>query len=511
VRNRINAAARPTVVMLKGAVGTCDRITQLVSKYEELSALGDSEGIAGLKDTFLRGALSSCRDARTYAAKANNSFVDINHALDDFQIKINRRLNEISEAWEQAVEAANLKIETMDHFWDVMYELNQMNVILSLESAWVSMWNIPRATLDGQALAWRDIARTVSTCLGNVYGSLDMINILVGMDPARYKELISDEWENIIRDSNDVLSILASVGVNITMTRRRALEAAPGEPQPQQQHALISAPPKPKVVGDTAKVVKALLAPEDLESTMANAATKAKDFYAAMDDAHELPYLDGIVGYWDQDATVKQSLLVVVGNLNGDYNDNMGRQYSAVDGLRSFARTAPGYAQEISEAKGPQLQSTIASLRVAAETRMTYAQQAADDFHRASESLGHAMQQIKLNMEQIQQQIHDLDESIEELEEAEREIIQDMLANAIGIIFATGALLIALGVFGPVGAAIDAAAAAGAGLEVTKDMVNEGHGRDEAGGDCRADRGRQGGPAQPRVLVRRPQDGSAAL
>jgi hypothetical protein len=293
------------------------------------------------------------------------------------------------------------------------------------------------------------------------------------MDPARYKELISDEWENIIRDSNDVLSILASVGVDITMTRRGALEAAPGEPQPQQQHALISASPKPKVVGDTAKVVKALLAPEDLESTMANAAKKAKDFYAAMDDAHELPYLDGLVGYWDQDATVKQSLLAVVGNLNGDYNDNMGRQYSAVDGLRSFARTAPGYAQEISEAKGPQLQSTIASLRVAAETRMTYAQQAADDFHRASESLGHTMQQIKLNMEQIQQQIHDLDESIEELEEAEREIIQDMLANAIGIIFATGALLIALGVFGPVGAAIDAAAAAGVGLEVTKDMVNE--------------------------------------
>jgi uncharacterized protein YoxC len=76
-------------------------------------------------------------------------------------------------------------------------------------------------------------------------------------------------------------------------------------------------------------------------------------------------------------------------------------------------------------------------------------------------------------MEQIQQQIHDLDESIEELEEAEREIVQDMIANAIGIIFATGALLIALGVFGPVGAAIDAAAAAGAGLEVTKDIVNE--------------------------------------
>jgi hypothetical protein len=236
------------------------------------------------------------------------------------------------------------------------------------------------------------MARTVNTCLGNVYGGLDMINIWVGMDPARYKELISDEWENIIRDSNDVLSILASVGVDITMTRRRALGAAPRKPQPQQQHALIAAPPRPKVVGDTASVVKAMLAPEDLETTMANAAKKAKDFYAAMDDAHELPYLDGLVGYWDQNATVKQSLLIVVGNLNGDYDDNMGRQYSVVDGLRSFARSAPAYAQEISEAKGPQLQATIASLRVAAETRMTVAQQAADDFHRASESLGHAMQ-----------------------------------------------------------------------------------------------------------------------
>jgi hypothetical protein len=79
------------------------------------------EGIAGLQDTFLRGALATCRDARTYAAKASNSFVDINHALDNFQIYINRQLNRLSEAWEQAVEAANLKIETMDHHWDVLY------------------------------------------------------------------------------------------------------------------------------------------------------------------------------------------------------------------------------------------------------------------------------------------------------------------------------------------------------------------------------------------------------
>lgn len=51
----------------------------------------------------------------------------------------------------------------------------------------------------------------------------------------------------------------------------------------------------------------------------------------------ELPYLAGLVGYWDEKGEEKQSLEKVVAGLQNRYDDNMTTQHPAVSGLWSFA------------------------------------------------------------------------------------------------------------------------------------------------------------------------------
>ena len=469
VRNRVNAAIRPTVVMLRAVDGTCTKVKDLLQQYKDLSDKGDDDGVAALRDTLLRQAMDSCKEAETYAAQGNNSFTCINDALTNFQIELNRQINQCQYEADQAIANAEQRIEMTDNYYGVMLELEGILAYMAVFESWYRWLGVTRATMDGQALTWKGMAETVSCCLGNVYGSLDSVYTWVEMDPTRYEELIDGEWDNISHDSNEVLCILASVGIDINQTRRRVPGRGGGEPKKLELRRAV--PIQPKRAGDSALVVKAMKAPDDLAKTVNNAATQARSFFDKLEETMELPYLADLVGYWDEKGEEKQPLEKVVAGLQHRYDDNMTTQHPAVSGLWSFSRSAPGYAQEISGADANYMNTILNSLSVAAERPMNAARDAADKFDAASSALAEAMRQIQTNLDSIEKQMVEVDGNIDQLEDQERDKVLSLIADVVTIIFATGALLFAIAVLGPVGAAIDGAAALGGGATLTAGAI----------------------------------------
>lgn len=457
VEDRVNDAIRPVVVMLKSVDATCAKVRNLVRKYNELSEKGDDAGVAELRDTLLREAMDKCKEAETYASKANNAFRGINQALTDFQIGLNRMINECEYEKQQAIDEANEKLERHQPCWKVLPELYRTLYCLTLTEVWYRLLGTARVTMDGQALTWKDMAQTVSCCLGNVYGTLDSIYTWVDLDPSCFQKLVDEGWDQISHDSNEVLNILASVGIDVDQFEPGALRRG--------------APVRRKQTGDSAAVVKAMKAPENLARTVRMAADQARDFFGTMEETLELPYLTDLVAYWNQNETVKRSLQDVVSGLKNHYNDDMRTQYPAISGLWSFSRSAPLYAREISDAEGKYLETVLTSLVMAAEMPMKAAGNAASDFDAASAALREAMRQIQHNLDQIEQKMAEVDANIDKLEQEERDKILNLIADVVSVIFATGSLLLAVGVLGPVGAAINWAVAIGAGASATGGII----------------------------------------
>jgi hypothetical protein len=107
-----------------------------IAQYKDLSNKGDDDGVAALRDTLLRQAVDSCKRAETYAAQGNNSFASINDALTNFQIELNRQINQCQYEADQAIANAEQKIEMTDHYYEVMTEFQSLLAYMAVFMSW---------------------------------------------------------------------------------------------------------------------------------------------------------------------------------------------------------------------------------------------------------------------------------------------------------------------------------------------------------------------------------------
>ncbi|KAJ4294917.1 hypothetical protein N0V88_005156 [Collariella sp. IMI 366227] len=470
VRNRINEAVRPTIVMLRGVTTTCQQIRELVDKYEKLKDEDDKTAIAALRDTLLQQAMETCQTAKGYSAEASNSFADINHALTDWQTELNRDIKRMNYEIDQLIADAEEKIAHGYPDWLAYAEIEGMVFYLTMFIAFEDGLGKPRAKLDGQTVTWKTMAQTVSGCLGSVYDELEIIYMLVEMDLTHFEDLMNKKWENIQNDTDRVLAILASVGIDINQTRgmgrRKRLMLEGGKVAPAQ----------PKKPGDDMAVAKAMKAPDGLADAINIAAKEAGDFFDGIEKTFELPNLQDLVGFWDQEGAQKTSLLQIVKNLQHHYNDDMSTQQPAILGLLTCSGSAPFFAEEISGAKPPLLNNIIAAFLHTSEMPMNAAKDAAAKFETGAEGMKDMLRQLQQNLEKIQNKVKELDESIDKLETEERDRILNLFGDVVALVFATAGLLVGFGLLGPAMSVATilsmGAAATGALIKGTIDALN---------------------------------------
>lgn len=482
VRNRINTSAPVVVDLLKQTVSTCQTIQDLIQRYKKLEAEGDMKGIAELRGTLLAKALEECSSAQKNAAKSNNAFVEVNRSCTEYQQGLEREQIRMRDEETAARNTANYDLSHIDIPWYVYlggagavlaYVAKTTNEIKArLESTLGNLSSGIQAlnrlrqsgvTVEGESATWVKMAQTVSKGLADVYNILVAVEGQVLEDPKKYEILMTTEWAEVEKSSREVLSILEAQGIrgNQTMSKKAMNGGAVnGDTKRHAATDQLKSPPT------DSKFVNALSASSKLNTSMNDQAKGANTFFDQVQLLMELPYLSGIIGYWDEKQTEKTSLLDVISRFRDQYVDMMSHQYVAVETLYSMSLLQKTRAKMVLEGK-LKLDIMVKSSLKSAQIGQQVAQRVNKQFGDSATQYEMVMKQIEYNIGQIKEQMKAIDVNLGDLEKKQQQQIIWIVADVIALSFATAILLVSLGVFGPVAVALTTAAALGLGATAT--------------------------------------------
>ena len=466
IENRIKASTPVVVAMLHKTNAMCSDIQKLLEAYK--AAKGNKADIDKLRDDPLKKAIDDCVVAQQYAARANNAFVDVNHAAVDYQNGPKQQVNTLqTNARSARASAEEQKRDISIPWWvylggaagvlaymegrkgeiekDLNNRLNQINSSIHQ----LELLEQSGALVNGHSATWIEMVQTISSCLAEVINILTAIFGQVLEDPTMYDALLNIEWSNIAKNTQDVLNILASRGIDV------------GSSALAISHATVATSQDA-----TKKVVESLSGPNKLDTLVQGQAQQANDFFADMEKLLRSPYLSGIVGYWDQTQVDKTSLLDVLTRLKTQYVDMMSSQYPVVENLYTTSLLQEVRASLVVDKK-LSLDVLVQSSLRSARTNQKTAQVAADKFRAASADYTFALAQVKANLDQIQTKLADVDKQIGELEKKERDLIIQLIADVVALSLASVTLLAGYAMLGPLTLTLTAAQAIGLGATAT--------------------------------------------
>lgn len=308
-----------------------------------------------------------------------------------------------------------------------------------------------------------EMVQTISSCLGEIYNILSAIQGQVMEDPTLYESLLDVEWASVQEDSNEILDILASRGIDTT---------PPKDATNSQSVALVvqRRPPIDPTSDIEARVIEALAAPSKLDITMTSQADEAKSFFAEMEKLLQSPYLSNIVGYWDSDQIEKSSLLDVVSRLRRQYVDMMSNEYPAVLSLYTTSLLQETRAQNVKDGK-LRIDIFVSSSLQSARLGQNAASTAADKFRASSADYAFALRQVQANLDQIKTKLEEIDQKIDKLKDKERNLVISLIADVVALAFATASYLASFGFLAPVATALNTAQALGLGATSTAETI----------------------------------------
>ncbi|KAI1496683.1 hypothetical protein F5X99DRAFT_424351 [Biscogniauxia marginata] len=487
IDNYIDTAVPVVVGMLQKTNAMCADIQDLLEKYKQYSKSGDDADIAKLKDTLLQTALDDCSSAQSYSALANNAFTDVNHACTDYQQGLECQINELYDKAKSTKARADQEKRQISVPWyvylggwiaivayteemkseienDLSAKLKQIDAAV----AWLNIQEQSGASMNGYSLSWTDMVQTVSGCLGSVYNILAGVFGQVLENPTMYESLLTTEWADIQKNTTEVLNILASRGVDISSKPGTTAVVNVANQALSSIETTISR--RLAAAGDNEKVVGALDAPGELGSGVAAQAKKAQDFFTEAQTLLELPYLSGIVGYWDEKQTGKTTLLDVVTKLRRYYVDMMSAEYSVIQDIYTTSLLQKTRAQLVQEGQ-MKLEVFVRSSLKSARADEAAASTVANKFKAAAADYQFALKQIEANLEQIKQKLAEIDKNIDDLEKQERDKIINLIGDVVALSFASALILVGLGVLGPVAEVLTAAQWLGLGATETAAAV----------------------------------------
>ncbi|KAI1644473.1 uncharacterized protein F4817DRAFT_218658 [Daldinia loculata] len=480
IENCMKTAAPVVVGMLYKNMYMCQGIQGLLDRYKK--ADGDKKEINKLKDTLLETAIDNCTKAQTYASRANNAFNDVNHVATNYQKDLERDINYLEASAASATASANEQMQDIDVPWyvlldgltavlaykaerkdEIQRDLNKRlrEINNSINGLKDLIWS--GAIIDGYNTTWIGMAQTISSCLGVVYNLLSAIQGQDMEDPTLYESLLDVEWARVQKDSNEILDILASRGIDTSPPRD--VEKSQSVALVVQRRPLIT------LTSDIeARVVEALTAPGKLDTTMMSQADETKSFFAEMEKLLQSPYLSSIVGYWDADQIEKSSLLDVLSRLRRQYVDMMSNEYPAVHSLYTTSLLQETRAQNVKDGK-LRIDIFVSSSLQSARLGQNAASTAADKFRVSSADYAFALEQVQANLDQIKTKLEEIDQKIDKLKDKERNLVISLIADVVALAFATASYLASFGFLAPVATALNTAQALGLGATSTAETI----------------------------------------
>ncbi|KIP03750.1 hypothetical protein PHLGIDRAFT_129960 [Phlebiopsis gigantea 11061_1 CR5-6] len=458
--------------MLTDIISLGETIQGWIKKFPALPT--DPQGKAEF-EKLQNTAISTCSNAQNKARLANNTFADFTNEAREYQQGLDRSITEKSDAITSEKRRADAELDNLSPPWYV-YLGGWIAVVAWMETEKASIKNRLASainslnasisqfeqmknsgyTFEGNANTWIEMSQTISGNLGTIY------NIMTGVwgqlieDPILYRDFLSTEWDDVVKNARDVLQILNSN----SSTRSTSISLSRATPL-----ALTNAPETDKEIVLGALSPNAALAP-----VIGSQAESATNVFSSFDKLIVSPYLKDIVGYWAEADTERKTLFDVVTALRTEYVQMVATEYDTIQNLSSLAILQEFRANNVAEGKLSLtnfVQFTAQSVRIALQA----AQKTSNKFGGSAEQFQFVLSVIDNNIKNITEKIDGLTTDIENASAALRDKILWVIADTIALAFAAAAVLVAFGVVGPVGAALTLAAQIGATAGATASAI----------------------------------------
>lgn len=405
-------------------------------------------------------AIKACQAAEDSSAKANNAFIDLNHKAQAFQQGLDSQIGALQGQIGAANAKADASKKNLSPPWYVILggaiaitvwratetkSINhQLKSTVDHLNSMISQFDSAKSSginFGGEFPTWQAMVQKVS------YDMLSIYNILTGVegqlmeDPNLYASFIKVEWSQLAKNANEVLTILvAHSPVTLLTVQGSGLE------KPRAVSRSTSTDDKEKLIASVSSNGK-------LGSTLATQSKQCQDAFKQINIVLGLPWIQDVVGYWDDAKTSKATLFDITTNLKREYVHMIGMEYDTVQQLYSLSILQSVRAQNVQNGKLPMnifINGTLTSLRAALKS----AQNTSRTFKDNAKEFENIVSIISKNIDDISSKIAGLNTQIDTANKTLRDKIIWEIADVIAIAFATGALLVAFGVLGPVGAAV---------------------------------------------------------
>ncbi|EMR90785.1 hypothetical protein BcDW1_558 [Botrytis cinerea BcDW1] len=405
-------------------------------------------------------AIKACQAAENSSAKANNAFIDLNNKAQAFQRSLDSQIGARKGQINAANANANALKRNLSPPWYVYLgglitigvwmatetaKINdQLNSTVDHLNSMISELTSAKSSginFDGESLTWQDMVRNVSHDMFFIYNILTGVEGQLMEDPNLYASYIKVEWSQLAENANNVLTILgAHSPATLFTVQGSGLKK-------------LRAVSRSTSTGDKKKLIASVSSSGKLGSTLATQSKQCQDAFKQINIVLGLPWIQDVVGYWDDTKTSKATLFDITANLKREYAHMIGMEYDTVQKLYSLSILQSARAQNVQNGKLPMnffINYTLTSLCAALKS----AQSTSQKFKDSAKDFENIVSIISKNIDDISSKIAGLDTKIDEANKTLRDKIIGEIADVIAIAFATGALLVALGVFGPVGAAV---------------------------------------------------------
>ncbi|GAM91041.1 hypothetical protein ANO11243_090880 [Dothideomycetidae sp. 11243] len=455
---------RPQIVqMVQHTLQLAETAKAWADKYPTLP---DASNMQQAED-YQTNAVNICQDAQNSAAAANNAFNDFNHDAQAFQQGLEQQIGSKNNDINTARASANAAMNNLSPPWyvylgggigaaawilsqqnDIRNDLN--NKVNALNASIQDLQKLEQSgqSFNGSSLTWQTMVQQVSKNLFSVYEVLTNVQGQLMEDPNLYKQFISMEWDQLAQNSRNVLAILGvqSPANSLMALNRHATRGL-------QSLRLSSLGSGTTTTPDSTQLVSALSSGSKLGPQLSSQVKDCKAAFDQLDVLLGLPYMSDIVGYWNDEKTEKATLLDVTKNLKREYVSVISMQYDAIQQLYSLSILQGFRARNVQQKKLPMtvfVNSTLNSMKAALRT----VQNANTQFANNSAEFNKTVALIQSNIDELEKRINALDTQIDAANKQLRDKVINEIADVVAIAFATGALMISIGVIGPATAAV---------------------------------------------------------
>jgi hypothetical protein len=439
-------------------------------KYPQLPDVKQRKEAASLQ----QDAIEMCHAAHESARDTNNEFKDFNNAAQGFHNSTDQMVQNQKDHNAITLAPLDEQIRGLPGTppWDIIAGgvfsgisvgawyaqktdekaqlTRQRNLSADSPEEVVATWQRladsgPRA--DGSCGNWSEAVESVSMNLGNIADILFTEKFQLWEDPDGYAYVMRIEWTQILRSVQSALDILGF-----------------HPPTALTQRHLLIVPQSNEFVSD--RLVTSLRAPDGLSKAASKQSSNAVDCFDRIQALLQLPHTNDIVAYWDKDSTERNSLRVVISDLQSRYTGLLHNEYNTVLAIWIAAQThavrvsnvASGSMNIIMFVK--QTQQMIAFTSAAATKTSNRLDATSQKFKNVLKKISDKIDTAVANIDSLGDQIHTAEKKL-------RDQIMWVAADAIALTFASGALAARFGVLGPVATAVALATQLGMGATAT--------------------------------------------